>query len=98
MLLAVTDCALVAPFRLRLTFNDGLVKEVDIAAHWDKLCGPIFRPLRGPTFFAQVTLAPDSETIEWPNGADLSAEFLYEIGAPAPVQVTDQDGKRMNTT
>jgi hypothetical protein len=50
MLLAITDCVLVAPFRLRLTFNDGLVKEVDIAAHWDKLSGPIFRPLRDPAF------------------------------------------------
>ena len=86
MLLMVTNCALVAPFRLRLTFNDGLVKEVDIAAHWDKLSGPIFRPLRDPAFFAQVTLPPDSETIEWPNGADLAAEFLYEIGDPVPAR------------
>ncbi len=82
MLLAVTDCVVVAPFRLRITFNDGQVKEVDFTQHWEKLSGPIFRPLRVPAFFAQVALPPDSETIEWPNGADLAAEFLYAVGAP----------------
>lgn len=80
MLLAVTDCEIIAPFRLRLTFNDDQVREVDFTQHWGDLSGPIFRPLRDPTFFAQVALLPDSETIEWPNGADLAAEFLYEIG------------------
>jgi len=72
----------VAPFRLRLTFNDGQVKEVDFTQHWKEMSGPIFRPLRDPAFFAQVALLPESETIKWPNGADLAAEFLYAIGVP----------------
>ena len=83
MLLAVTNFSLIAPFTLRLEFNDGAVKEVDISAHWAQLSGPIFQPLRDPAFFAQVTLPPDSETIEWPNGADLAAEFLHTIGVKA---------------
>lgn len=88
MLLAVTECRLVAPYTLLLTFNDGTAKQVDLAEHWARLSGPIFQPLRDPTFFAQVTLLPDSETIEWPNGADLAAEFLYEIGEPVALQST----------
>ncbi len=83
MLLAVTTFSLIAPYALRLEFNDGAVKEVDFSAHWAQLSGPIFQPLRDPAFFAQVTLPPDSETIEWPNGADLAAEFLYTIGVKA---------------
>ena len=83
MLLAVTKFTLIDPFTLRLEFNDGTVKEVDFSAHWAQLSGPIFQPLRDPAFFAQDTLPPDSETIEWPNGADLAAEFLYTIGVKA---------------
>jgi len=82
MLLAVIKFSLIPPYTLRLEFNDGVVKEVDISAHWAQMSGPIFQPLRDPAFFAQVTLPTNSETIEWPNGADLAAEFLYEIGLP----------------
>lgn len=81
MLLAVTKFGLIGPHKLRLEFNDGAVKEIDFSAHWAELSGPVFQPLRDPAFFAQVALPADSETIEWPNGADLAAEYLYEIGA-----------------
>ena len=82
MLLSVIRYSLTGPHQLRLEFNDGAVREVDFTAHWAEMSGPIFQPLRDPAFFAQVALPPDSETIEWPNGADLAAEFLYEIGVP----------------
>lgn len=77
-------------FCLQLTFNNGSMKNIDFTQYWDKLWGPIFQPLREPKFFAQVRLLPDSETIEWPNGADLSAEFLYEIGETVDVKLADQ--------
>jgi hypothetical protein len=89
MLLSVVAVRVIGEYRLRLTFNNGIVKEIDFAKHWGKLSGPIFQPLRDRVFFSQVTLPPDSETIEWPNGADLAAEFLYEIGEPVTtVQTT----------
>ncbi|RIK36618.1 MAG: DUF2442 domain-containing protein [Chloroflexi bacterium] len=84
MLLAVVAVEVIGRYRVRLTFNDGVIKEIDFSKHWNKLFGPIFQPLRDPAFFAQVMLPRDSETIEWPNGADLAAEFLYEIGEPIP--------------
>ncbi len=84
MLLSVRTVEHLTGYRLRLTFNDGLTKDVDFSRHWDALFGPVFQPLRNPNFFAQVFLPPDSETIEWPNGADLDAEYLYEIGTPVP--------------
>lgn len=80
MLLSVTELVHLGDYRLRLTFNNGVTKDVDLSEHWGSLFGPVFQPLRDPHFFAQVALPEDSETIEWPNGADLAAEFLYEIG------------------
>jgi hypothetical protein len=67
-------------FRLQCTFSNGVVKEIDFARHWHDFAGPIFQPLHNPEFFQKVTLPPDSETIEWPNGADVAAEFLFNIG------------------
>jgi len=88
--LAVSAVKQLGDFYVQLTFNDDSVKKIDFTHHWSKLWGPIFQPLRDPKFFAQVTLPPDSETIEWPNGADLSAEFLYEIGETVATKPSNQ--------
>jgi hypothetical protein len=77
MFLHVTDVIYLEGHKLRLTFNDGVIKEVDLK---DELWGEVFEPLKDIEFFKQVTVNPDTETIEWPNGADLAPEFLYEIG------------------
>jgi hypothetical protein len=77
MFLHVMDVAYLSDYKLRLTFSDGAVKDVDLE---DELYGEVFAPLRDPALFRQVTVNPDTGTIEWPNGADFAPEFLYEIG------------------
>ena len=64
-------------YELRIQFSDGIVKDVDLSS---ELYGEVFEPLRDPGFFRQVTVNPETRTIEWPNGADFAPEFLYEIG------------------
>ena len=64
-------------YRLRLTFSDGFVREVDLA---DTLDGPVFDPVRDPEFFRRVKV--DGGTIAWPNGADLDPDVLYWGGTP----------------
>ena len=64
-------------YRLRLEFSDGIVKEVDL---YGELHGQVFEPLKDPGFFRQVGINQETNTIEWPNGADFAPEFLYEIG------------------
>lgn len=59
---------------LRLTFDDGLVREVDLEG---ELWGPAFEPLRDPAYFRRVRIADEGDTIEWPNGADFAPEFLH---------------------
>ena len=77
MFLHVTIAAYLEGYKLRLWFNNGIVKEVDLK---DELYGEVFEPLRDIALFKQLAVNPDTNTIEWPNGADFAPEFLYEIG------------------
>jgi len=77
MFLHVTDVSHIGAFQLRVTFNDGVVKEVDLAG---ELYGQVFDPLKDPEYFKHVSVNKETNTIEWPNGADFAPEFLYEIG------------------
>jgi hypothetical protein len=77
MFLHVTNVSYLENYKLRLTFSDGVIKDVDLQ---DELHGQVFEPLRDIEFFKRVAVNPDTNTIEWPNGADLAPEFLYETG------------------
>lgn len=65
-------------YRLRLTFEDGRVGEIDLE---DQLWGEIFRPLRDIAQFRDFHVDSDLHTIVWPTGADLAPEYLYEACA-----------------
>ena len=71
-------------FRLRLTFTDGLVREVDLSSD---LWGPMAEPLQDPTYFRQVHVDPELGTVVWPNGYDLDPDVLHgdhvAVGRPA---------------
>jgi hypothetical protein len=77
MILHITKLTYLEDYRLRLQFNDGSVKEVNLR---NKLYGEEFEPLKKLDFFRQVRLNQASHTIEWPNGAYFSPEYLHEIG------------------
>jgi len=77
----VTAVEVLPPHGLRLTFDDGLTRDVDLA---DELWGPMFEPLKDPAFFAQV--AVDHGTVVWPNGVDLDPLVLHgDFEASNPV-------------
>ena len=81
MLVHVTKVECVGTHSVRVWFDDGLVKDVDLSA---ELWGEVFEPLRDPAFFSRVFVNEETGTIEWPNGADLAPTFLYERGVSAP--------------
>jgi hypothetical protein len=68
-------------YRVLVEFEDGIRKVIDLEQHLD---GPIFEPLKAPAYFRLVSYNPDIETIVWPNDADFSPDFLYEIGQTPP--------------
>ena len=83
----VVSAEVKAPYGLQLTFDDGVIREVDLSG---RLWGPMFEPLKGPAFFAQV--AVDHGTVIWPNRLDLDPVVLYGDFPPATSEVlTDLD-------
>ena len=73
----VKDAAYISEYKLLLTFEDGIVKLVDMEPYLD---GEIFDPLKDIDYFKTVRVNPDIDTIVWENDADVSPDFLYQIG------------------
>jgi len=70
----IEDVKVIGDHALQLTFEDGLIKHVDLS---DTFWGKLFRPLEDPEYFKQVALNPEVRTIVWPNGADFDPDTLY---------------------
>jgi Protein of unknown function (DUF2442) len=73
-MVAVTAVEPLAEYTLRLTFDDGTERVVDLA---DELRGPTGEPLRDQTYFRQVRVDPELRTVVWPNGFDLDPDVLH---------------------
>jgi uncharacterized protein DUF2442 len=74
-LVDITAVEVIGEYRLRLTFADGIVGDVDFAG---RAWRGVFEPLADPSYFARVTVDPDAGTIAWPDGLDMAPEPLYE--------------------
>ena len=73
----VTSVEYVSGYKLRLEFENGSVRLVDLAGELD---GEMFEPLKNRRVFRTARLNPDLDTVVWSNGADMSPDFLYNIG------------------
>ena len=65
-------------YRLRLTFSDGKVGDIDLAS---ELWGEVFEPLKDLELFKSFKVDQELGTVVWPNGADFAPEFLYQSAA-----------------
>ena len=72
-------------YRLALTFTNGETGEIDLR---DRIInrGGVFQALEEITFFQQVQVDPESDTLVWPNGVDLDPDVLYSktMNIPLP--------------
>lgn len=78
MILRILEAEVCGPQLLRLRFNNGSHKTVNVAP---LLGGPIFEPLRDPAYFARAELDRVCGTVVWPNGADFAPEALHDLAA-----------------
>ncbi len=81
-LVDVTAVEVIGDHRLRLTFADGIVGDVDFRD--DEWTG-VLAPLADADYFARVRVDPESGTLAWPNGVDFAPEPLYEQARSHPV-------------
>jgi len=63
--------------RLRIRFEDGVQGVVSLP-ELVPLEG-VFAPLRDPAAFALARVNSELGTVEWPHGADLDPDVLYEL-------------------
>ena len=73
-LVDVKGVEVIGDHRLRLTFEDGTVGDVEFE---EREWRGVFEPLADASYFAQVRVDPESGTIAWPNGVDMAPEPLY---------------------
>lgn len=73
-MLRITAVTPLEPYRVRVEFNDGVVREVDCTF---LLRGSLGEPLRDPDYFRQVRVDEELRTIVWPNGLDPAPELLH---------------------
>lgn len=70
----ITQVKVLDNYCLEILFNDGVQGVVSLS---DRLFGPVFEPLKNPSFFAKVQV-DEFGAVAWPNGADLAPDALYE--------------------
>lgn len=85
-MLKIIDIDYLSDYSLRIEFNDGIVKVVDLRPF---LKGPVFGKLLDKDLFVQYGIVRG--TIEWANGLDFAPEFLYEIGETLPENNSPRD-------
>ena len=78
MFIEVTKADYLDGYRVKLLFNNGETRIVDLSQY---LNGAVFAPLKDLDYFKRFTIK--FNTIEWENGADFAPEYLYEIGVAA---------------
>lgn len=74
----VTSVEVLTDARLRVSFVDGTAGEVEMEAFLQRpdVVGTVFEPLRDPGFLAQAAVV--SGAVQWPNGADLAPDAMYD--------------------
>lgn len=85
-LVAPVAVEVIGAHKLRITFRDGLVGDIDFT---DRQWRGVSEPLADPAFFAKAFFDPEGRTVAWPNGFDIAPETLYERALTHPVHGPD---------
>ena len=71
----VESFEIVAPYTLRVGFNDGTEQTIDFRP---VLAGELFGPLHDRNLFEGVCIDLEVRTLVWPNGADFDPATLHD--------------------
>jgi hypothetical protein len=76
----VKNATYLKNYEILIVFDNQKVKIVDLYKALDGFCGEIFKPLKNIDYFKTFKISDGIATLEWDNGADISPDYLYEIG------------------
>lgn len=72
---SVTSVELLGNYRLRVGFDDGSTRDIDLEPILE---GELYGPLRDRAVFNSVEVDPEVHTLVWPNGADFDPAILHD--------------------
>ncbi len=75
MILNVVRADYIDDFRVKVLFNDGVEKVVDLKDYINSKKHPFFQPLKEVEKFKKFKV---NRTLVWDSGADIAPEYLYE--------------------
>ncbi len=75
MILNITKAEYINEFKVKILFNDGLEKIVDLKNYINSKKHPFFQPLKQVEEFKKFHL---HKTLIWDSGADIAPEYLYD--------------------
>jgi hypothetical protein len=73
----IKDVKYIECYKLMITFDNDKKKIIDLDGHLEN---GIFKALKDLSYFKTVRVDHELDTIVWDNGADISPDFLYNIG------------------
>ena len=85
----LTSAAALPDARLHVVFLDGTNGEVHLKSFLNSptINGTVFEALRDPAIFAQAQVVFGA--VQWPNGADLAPDTMYDAIREHGVRVLD---------
>jgi hypothetical protein len=89
MIISVIKAEYQEDYKINLHFDNGDNGIVDLKETILNDHRAIFMPLRDLNFFKTISL--NSWTLEWPNEADFSPEFLYELAMSSKVVLSKKE-------
>jgi hypothetical protein len=75
MILNITKAQHLEEFKVKVWFNDGLEKIVDLKSYINSKKHPFFQPLKQVDEFKKFQV---HKTLVWDNGADIAPEYLHD--------------------
>ncbi|HFU76860.1 MAG TPA: DUF2442 domain-containing protein [Arcobacter sp.] len=75
MILNITKAQYIEEFKVKVWFNDGLEKIVDLKNYINSKKHPFFQPLKEVEEFKKFQV---NKTLIWDNGADIAPEYLHD--------------------
>jgi len=75
MILNITKAQYMEEFKVKVWFNDGLEKIVDLKNYIHSKKHPFFQPLKQIDEFKKFRV---NKTLVWDNGADIAPEYLHD--------------------